>query len=273
VPRIFVGVLSHSQNFAARQAIRSTWGSDSRLARVVFFVLRPATKQGVHALRSEAADFGDIVVTSSVEESYYNCTHSVLAMMQAAAAMGPAVDFLVKADDDCYVRASKLLNALEGMPKQLLYAGFSMQAIPTPRDGRWAIPFKAWPHPMTAPYSYGLAYVLSMDLVQNIAAGGLHAAMDAENVVPIEDIAVGIAVEAIGFWQGADIIYDTSMPYSIQGCDDVSVFVQMPKKIQDGAVYSEIMFCMHKKQGGCCFHNGGGSGGMGKAPLPVAVQQ
>jgi hypothetical protein len=188
--------------------------------------------------------------------------------------MGPSIDYLVKADDDCYLRVSKLLNALESMPRHWLYSGYSMQAIPTPRDGRWAIPFETWPHPMTAPYSYGLAYVLSMDLVRHVAAGGLHAAMDADNVIPIEDIAVGIAVEAIGFWEGADITYDTRMPYSIQGCDDASVFVQMPKKVRDGAVYSEIMYCMHNQQGRCCQQSGfGGGGSSGRPAMPAAVQQ
>lgn len=252
LPHVFVGVLSGSHNLAARQAIRQTWGSDPRLSTVVFFVLRPRTLQGVHSLREEAAQHGDIVVTSDILESYYNCTHSVVSMLRAAAALGNSIDYLIKTDDDAYLRVGLLLEGLSHMPRQWLYSGHGMRPVPTPRDGTWAIPFDAWPHPMTPPYSYGLGYVLSADLVRHLAAGALHAAMPNPDIlVPIEDIAVGIATEALSRWQGASVTLDTSLSYSLTGCSEQSAFVQLPRLQYNMEIHTDVMYCMHST-GRCC---------------------
>lgn len=122
-PRVFVGVLSTSNGLEHRQAIRATWGADRRLARVMFFVLRPQSEHLFSALREEAATYGDLVVASDALESYYNASYSTINMFKAAAGLGNQITHFLKTDEDCYVRVPLLLDAIQAMPTQWLYAG------------------------------------------------------------------------------------------------------------------------------------------------------
>jgi hypothetical protein len=120
--RVFVGVLSRTGSIIQRNAIRRTWASDMRLARVMFFVLRPRSEQVVHDLINEAATYGDMVLTPELE-SYYNTTYSVVNMLKVAAGMADHITHLLKTDEDVYVRVPLLLQTLQKLPKTWLYAG------------------------------------------------------------------------------------------------------------------------------------------------------
>lgn len=120
--RVFVGVLSRTGSIIQRNAIRRTWASDMRLARVMFFVLRPRSEQVVHDLINEAATYGDMVLTPELE-SYYNTTYSVVNMLKVAAGMADHITHLLKTDEDVYVRVPLLLQTLQKLPETWLYAG------------------------------------------------------------------------------------------------------------------------------------------------------
>lgn len=121
--RVFVGVLSRPSNRTTRVAIRETWGSDSRLSRVMFLVLGPRSQQDQAALLDEALQFRDLLVVSDVLDSYHNTTHALVAFFRAAAAMGDSITHVLKTDEDCYVRAGPLLRSLQRLPRQWLFAG------------------------------------------------------------------------------------------------------------------------------------------------------
>jgi hypothetical protein len=116
LPRVFVGVLSSAANSKSRQIIRQTWGADPLLAasgsRVMFFCLRPSSNAAFRELRREAAAARDIFVTSEVAEGYYNITYAVLDILKVAAALSDGFSYVVKTDDDVYLRPALLLAAL-----------------------------------------------------------------------------------------------------------------------------------------------------------------
>jgi hypothetical protein len=92
--------------------------------------------------------------------------------------LGPrSVDYVLKTDDDVYFRVPLLLQYLATRPKQGLYSGFPMRPILTPHEdnparyGKSWISREAWPHAWAPPYAWGPGCVLSIDLVQYIAAG------------------------------------------------------------------------------------------------------
>lgn len=179
--QLFVGVLSRAGNSAARQLVRQTWGADPRLSRVMFFVLRPPSNTTLAQLRHEAGIHGDVVVTSEVDEAYDKITYSTLTMFRAAVAVA-GVSHVLKTDDDCYVRVSLLLDALAGMPRSLLFAGFP------------------WWHSTTAPhpqFGFGWGYVVSIDLARHIAAGAPHMVMRPDGLFHAEDEAVGMWVHFV----------------------------------------------------------------------------
>lgn len=248
--RLFVGVLSAASNVQARQAVRETWGADSRLARVVFVSLRPTSNESFWQLRKEAAQYSDVLVTSSVDEGYYNITYAVLDIFRAAAAMGPAVSHVMKTDDDCYVRVSPLLIALSGMTRHWLYAGWPMitgTVIRGHGDGWHVVPYSNWASDTPVRYGFGLGYVLSSDLAQQIAAGAPHVLMRPDNLLIIEDVAVGYIVDFIGRDQNVTVQYDDSMPMSVNGCrpQDIVVHIAQTPKWR-------VLRCMHETGGSCC---------------------
>lgn len=121
--RVFVGVLSRSYRHDMRQAIRQTWGGHNQLERVMFFVMRPHNSSDFKALRAEARQFGDVVVTSEIMESYHNGTYSVISIFRVAAALADRITHVLKTDEDCYVRVPLLVQMLQQLPGQWLYAG------------------------------------------------------------------------------------------------------------------------------------------------------
>jgi hypothetical protein len=152
--KLFVGVLSAARNREARQVIRETWGADAQLARVAFFMLRPADNATWAAVRREAAQHRDVIVTAGVLEHYYNITHAVLDMFKAAAAAGPHVTHFMKTDDDCWVRIPLLLAALARMPRERLYAGYPMLPGSVIRTPGWhQVSYANWAS--DAPVRYG----------------------------------------------------------------------------------------------------------------------
>lgn len=246
---LYVGVLSASGNFEARQAIRQTWGADPRLLRVVFFILRPESHKAWMQLQDEVVHFGDIHVVTEVLEDYHKITHSTLALIKAAAAWGPQVKLVMKADDDNYVRVPLLLEALKDAPREWLYAGYPLSDTKIPRPPEdWGIPYETWPSDAPVKYAWGGAsYVLSVDLARRIAAGGAHTVMEPDNLVEWEDIAVGLWVQAIEKMHDATVNYHY-YSWSYYSCDDETVTV-MNSTDRAGHVR-----CMHARGGRCCGH-------------------
>lgn len=239
---IFVGVLSASDNIQARQAIRDTWGADHRLLRVVFVTLRPASNTTLAKLQLEAVKHGDMLMVSEME-NYYNITHATIAVFRAAVGMGPLVKFVLKTDDDCYIRVPKLLEALHDAPPQLLYAGYPLRPTRLHRSGKYAISWSMWPHhDAKVRYAWGAGYVLSADLARFIAAGAPH--QITPHMVQIEDMAVGLWVESIAKQNNSTIHYHY---FHYNGsCDAQSVAVHVKEKT--GAT----LRCIHQKFGQCC---------------------
>lgn len=245
--RLFVGVLSASGNIQARAAIRKTWGADHRLARLMFFVLQPKDAAVFRALRQEATSLGDVFVTSEVMEDYYNITYSVLDIFKAAVVM-EGITHVVKTDDDVYFRVALLLLNLKDMPRQWLYAGGpSMGHGSVIRTPGWHyVPYSNWASDEPVRYAFGWGYVLSIDIVKEIAAGAPHLIMPANNLLIIEDVAVAYWVEYIGKDKNVSIAYRTLQVASGQ-CTADAVFFEVKQRPA-----WPIVSCMYNHSGQCC---------------------
>lgn len=259
---VFVGVLSKADNFATRRAVRHTWGSDVRLGRVVFSVLRPASNETFSQLRAEAAEHGDIIVTSEVADAYNNLTYATLALFRAAAVNADRMTHLFKTDDDCYINVALLLDALHALPRTRLYSGYNMRSHEPIRCVPCAnsVPYSNWASDEPFPrYGYGLGYLLSMDVVQRIAAGVPHVVMRPNSLLVVEDTAVGVWVDHIVQRDGYDVTYDLSMEAHInfgRGCnnrtcrhDDIVSHI-VPDRVN--ATIPDTLECLHQQGTTCC---------------------
>eukprot|EP00775_Hariotina_reticulata_P003185 gene3185-3463_t len=232
--RVFVGVLSRSNNTIVRQAIRETWGSDKRLSFVKFMVLRPKSKRAFRALREEAVKHEDIIVVSAKVENYFNITYSTLELFRSAAVLGSQITHVLKTDEDCFLRVDPLLEALRKAPQHWMYGGHPLGYTDTvsrnPRDpNRIYVPYSNWPSDAPLPvYAWGHGGVLTMDLVKHIAAGAAHLAMDAENLLVLEDASTGVWVKYIADEQHQKINY-VHLPFDRTVCRTTDALTHLEK--------------------------------------------
>ena len=248
--RPFVGVLSSPGNFHARQIIRSTWGADKRVSRLMFFTLRPQSSLHFKQLRREAADLGDLVVTAEVLTHYHNITYSTYEIFKTAARIG-GFTHVFKADDDSYFRWNLLLPALESLPTEWLYAGYPMKSEQIRRTGKHGVTHQYnWPFPRTPPYAYGWGYVVSMDIAKEIAAGAPLALMEPGRLLPLEDVSVGFWVDYIRQDREVNINYRVlQAERTDRKCTEKSLVVHL--KPTTGTPW-DMMLCMFHTEGHCC---------------------
>eukprot|EP00877_Chromochloris_zofingiensis_P014511 jgi/Chrzof1/9313/UNPLg00282.t1 len=247
--RIFAGILSSGNNAAVRSAIRATWGGDARLRRVMFFVARPKAEALFDIIRNEAAAFADIVVVPDVLEHYYNITYQTLEIFRIAAVYEDVTN-VFKTDDDSYVRIGRLLQVVKQMPFDRAYLGRGFPLTPDsqpPRDSKhpFYVSVSEWPEDTGLPrYMWGLGYVLTMDLVREIAYGAAHKAMRSDRHLRIEDIAMSTWVDYISKERNWTInfIYN---PNFAHGCHNTDV-------VSYGIKSSDTLCCMYAKHGECC---------------------
>lgn len=245
--RLFVGVLSRPRHITARDVIRTTWGADRRLERLMFFTQRPKDDAIFKELRTEATTMKDLVISSEIYEDYYNITYSVLEIFRTAARMGDAITHVLKTDEDVYVRLSLLLPALDAMPRQWLYAGAPMGEGSVIRTkGIRFVPYSNWESDKPVRYAFGWGYVVTIDIAEEIAAGAAHMIMPGNNLLIIEDVAVGYWVQYIGDEKKVNINYNGSVRIS-ESCGPKDVFYHIKTKPQ-----WETIDCMHRHGGLCC---------------------
>jgi hypothetical protein len=245
---LFVGVLSAPGNRTARDAIRATWGADARLARVLFVTLGGHTAPEQVALLAEAARHRDMVVVSEVPNSYHNPTHALVALFRAAAAAADAATHVLKTDDDCWVRVPALLDALAALPRQWLYAGHvSRSPVRRIPGDRWEVPRTDWPSDAPITYTWGMATILTMDLVALLGAGGVHLSMAPDKMLWVEDRAVGVWVADVARVRGVSLNVQHMDAIGWQQCRDSDVITA-----NLGRPVDRQMRCLHARGGRCC---------------------
>lgn len=155
---------------------------------------------------------------------------------------------MIKTDDDVYVRPRLLLDALSGMPMERLYAGWPMKSGSVLRTGNYhVVSYDNWKSNKPVRYGYGGGYVLSMDLARAVAAGAPHMIMPPNNLLIIEDVAMGYWVEYIAQEQKTKITYSNNITLGLKDCAADTMFYHITKKPK----WPE-MLCMHKAGGRCC---------------------
>lgn len=168
--RLLVLILSAPKGTIRRNAIRGTWlhdyseGSLTVTSRFLVGTLGISGEELAGGLEKENANFKDLLLLPSLLDSYSNLTAKVLLGMQWAAE-NVQFDYVLKTDDDSYVRLERLMRVLEAMrcPENLFWGYFMGYGFPV-STGKWKE--KEWflcPHYL--PYAMGGGYVLSQSTV------------------------------------------------------------------------------------------------------------
>ena len=168
-PLVFVGVYSAQENVQKRQAIRRTWARPVRTHGfdLKFFLGRPHAHL-VH-VKAENAIHKDVILLDVQEGYRWNSIKGLMFLEWCA--MNVLARFIVKADDDVYLRPEPLVLLLKRRPSFGYVWGYFDYFSPVPEDEHHAFfnsediyPFAVFP-----PYARGLLRVLSADVVAALA--------------------------------------------------------------------------------------------------------
>nr|CAG4638617.1 EOG090X0A8N [Cyclestheria hislopi] len=204
-------VTSAPTKLATRQIIRDTWLSEKHSNVLHYFAIgtKGITASVYDEIAMENATYGDILFLSEVKDFYETLTSKVLAGLQWINS-NVNFNFVLKCDDDSFVRVSDLVAELLKQPQKLLYWGFFKGGSKVFSRGQWKE--REWYLCDTyLPYAVGGGYVLSQDLVEYISRNA-----DLLQQYSSEDVSVGTWLAPLKLNRVHDTRFDTE--YKSRGC-------------------------------------------------------
>ncbi|CAA0834879.1 Probable beta-1-3-galactosyltransferase 16 [Striga hermonthica] len=184
------------------------------LARRACLILHK-NKEVNFKLWKEAEAYGDIQLMPFVD--YYSLlTYKTIAICILGTKILRA-KYIMKMDDDAFVRVDEVLSSLKGKPSNgLLYGHISFESTPhRDKDNKWFISDEEWPHSSYPPWAHGPGYIISQDIARFIVQG--HKERDL-TLFKLEDVAVGIWINQYET-SGKKIEYSNDDRFYNAGCD------------------------------------------------------
>ncbi|XP_043390462.1 LOW QUALITY PROTEIN: UDP-GlcNAc:betaGal beta-1,3-N-acetylglucosaminyltransferase 8 [Chelonia mydas] len=200
---LLLAIKSVPGNFAARQAVRETWGREGahggQPVRTIFLM---GAAHGQHQpdlrrlIAAESQAYGDVLVWD-FEDTFFNLTLKDFLFLGWARAHCPDARFVLKGDDDVFINTPRVLaylGALDTRRARALYTGQVMANASPFRQAssKYYIPesFYAGPYPA---YAGGGGYIFSGRLAPALFLLAQHVAF-----YPIDDVYTGLCFQALG---------------------------------------------------------------------------
>ncbi|KAK9267448.1 hypothetical protein L1049_009874 [Liquidambar formosana] len=229
--RLFVGVLSATNHFAERMAVRKTWMQSSAIRSsdvvVRFFVALNPRKEVNAVLKKEAAYFGDIVILPFMDR-YELVVLKTIAICEYGV-QNVTASYIMKCDDDTFVRVDTVLKEIEGIsPKRSLYMG-NLNLLHRPlRSGKWAVAYEEWPQEVYPPYANGPGYIISSDIAKFVISQHGNRSL---RLFKMEDVSMGMWVEQ--FNSSTVVQYSHNWKFCQYGCmeDYYTAHYQSPRQM------------------------------------------
>lgn len=230
---LLVGVFSTGNNFERRMALRRSWmqydAVRSGNVAVRFIIGFHKNPEVNHDLLKEAQAYGDIQLMPFVD--YYSLISlKTIAICILGTKIVPA-KYIMKTDDDAFVRIDEVLTILKGKPTDgLLYGLISFQSSPhRDKESKWFISKEEWAKDSYPPWAHGPGYIISLDMAKFIVQG--HQERDLK-LFKLEDVAMGIWIEKFKN-TGHEVKYVSDDRFYNAGCetDYVLAHYQNPRKV------------------------------------------
>ncbi|XP_050023150.3 beta-1,3-galactosyltransferase 5-like [Dermacentor andersoni] len=184
---VLIGVVSTTDHFEARAAIRDTWGGTAlKMDFIVVFLLGKTLDQEVQRkVFAQQGLYGDIVQGDFLD-AYRNLTYKTVMLIRWARERCSGVNFVLKTDDDMLVSVWDLavvVNGLEGV-KRTMWGHLYRDHQPHRNvSSKWYVSRKEYAPDTYPPFLSGTGYLISGD---SIAA--LEELTHDECFFPLEDI-------------------------------------------------------------------------------------
>ncbi|XP_020499494.1 beta-1,3-galactosyltransferase 5 [Labrus bergylta] len=188
---------------AARDAIRSTWGSEKLVlgqqVETLFILGLPGgadAEQQQKKLEQENQQHHDLI-QSDFQDSYRNLTIKTMTMLEWLSAYCVRASFAMKIDSDMFLHVPNLVKLLlDSNTKTLNYmTGLVWWHSPVLRGlfNKFYMPKTVFAEPEYPPYPLGMAYVMSLDLPRKILEVSSHI-----KPIFIEDVYLGMCLKRLG---------------------------------------------------------------------------
>lgn len=213
VPYLLLAVKSEPGHFAARQAVRETWGSPVAGTRLLFLLGSPLGMGGPD-LRSlvtwESRRYGDLLLWDFLDVPY-NRTLKDLLLLTWLSHHCPDVNFVLQVQDDAFVHIPALLEHLQTLPPtwaRSLYLGeIFTQAKPLRKPGGPFYVPKTFFEGDYPAYASGGGYVISGRLAPWLLQAAARVAP-----FPFDDVYTGFCFRALGLAPRAHPGFLTAWP-------------------------------------------------------------
>ncbi|KAG6493882.1 hypothetical protein ZIOFF_048885 [Zingiber officinale] len=184
---LFIGILSASNHFAERMAIRKTWMQypEIRSSTVVarFFVALSPRKELNAALKKEAEYFGDIVILPFMD--HYDLVVLKTIAICEFGVQNLTAQYIMKGDDDTFIRVDVIMRRIQG----------------------------EWPEEVYPPYANGPGYIISSDIAKFVVSQHANQSL---RLFKMEDVSMGMWVEE--FNATTSVQYSHSWNFCQYGC-------------------------------------------------------
>ncbi|KAJ3692080.1 hypothetical protein LUZ60_012430 [Juncus effusus] len=165
--RLLISVFTTASTFERRHLIRnvfSLWPDFVREHIELRFVLCNIPTSEEHAMMVclEIKLHNDIIILNCTENINEGKTYSFFSSLSDLFGHDRPYDYVMKTDDDTFIRLDKLIESLKYKPRNDMYYGLEIPCNGTE--------FKFW---IPTPFMTGLGYLLSWDLVEWIATSDI----------------------------------------------------------------------------------------------------
>lgn len=214
--QLFIGVLSATNHFAERMAVRKTWMQHSAIKSsnvvVRFFVALNPRKEVNAMLKKEADYFGDIVILPFMDR-YELVVLKTIAICEYGV-QNVSTSYIMKCDDDTFIRIDSVLKEIKGIsPEKSLYMG-NLNLLHRPlRSGKWAVTYEEWPEEVYPPYANGPGYIISGDIAKFVVSQHANRKL---RLFKMEDVSMGMWVEQ--FNSSTTVQYSHNWKFCQYGC-------------------------------------------------------
>ncbi|KAI9196698.1 hypothetical protein LWI28_026198 [Acer negundo] len=217
---MLIGVFSAGNNFERRMALRRSWmqykAVRSGEVAVRFFIGLHKNSQVNFELWREAQAYGDVQIMPFVD--YYSLISlKTVAICILGTKILPA-KYIMKTDDDAFVRIDEVLSSLKEKPSNgLLHGLISFESSPhRDEDSKWYISEEEWPHASFPPWAHGPGYIISRDIAKFIVQAHQDRTLQ---LFKLEDVAMGIWIEQFKKKSSQEVHYMSDDRFYNAGCE------------------------------------------------------
>ncbi|XP_052760371.1 beta-1,3-galactosyltransferase 6-like [Mya arenaria] len=208
---LLVVVISAPSHEHVRNVIRETWAKNPPVEVRTLFVIGVKNLAGdvFEKLVHEKRRYSDMLFLENLEESYSALTRKIIETFKFVCEK-VHFKFLLKVDEDSYVRVDKISYELLSKPQQRLYWGFFDGRAHVKKAGKW----EERDYVLCdryLPYALGGGYVISSDLVEYVAKNS-----EILKLYQSEDVSLGTWLGPLDVHRVHDPNFDTE--YKSRGC-------------------------------------------------------